>query len=258
MRKLFFMILLMVIFTFSTGFSNSNDVPAAEKQVYKNTQVYQYTGQDFQQLLDKLFGGSNYNVEKKEKQEPAKPAEDKEEKENAEKANVEKETPEKEAQKENAEKEAPENANVEKEETKVQENEQQEEQQTNSTLNAFEQEVVELTNAERAKHGLSALQIDEALSKVAREKSRDMAANGYFSHQSPTYGSPFDMMKQYGVDYRTAGENIAKGQTTPEQVVNGWMNSEGHRANILNGNYTHIGVGYVEQGNHWTQQFIGK
>lgn len=254
MRKLFFMILLMVIFTFSTGFSNDNGEPAAEKQVYKYTQVYQYTGQDFQQLLDKLFGGSNYNEEKVEKQEPTKQKEDKEEKENTEEANAEKETPEK----PNVEKEEPEQANTENEETTVQENEQQEEQQTNNSLHAFEQEVVELTNAERAKHGLSALQIDETLSKVAREKSRDMAANGYFSHQSPTYGSPFDMMKQYGVDYRTAGENIAKGQTTPEQVVNGWMNSEGHRANILNGNYTHIGVGYVEQGNHWTQQFIGK
>lgn len=66
------------------------------------------------------------------------------------------------------------------------------------------------------------------------------------------------MMKQFGVDYRTAGENIAKGQRTPQQVVNAWMNSEGHRANILNGNFTHIGVGYVEQGNHWTQQFIEK
>ncbi|WP_156291723.1 CAP domain-containing protein [Oceanobacillus salinisoli] len=125
-------------------------------------------------------------------------------------------------------------------------------------LNQFEQEVVDLTNQERAKYGLSPLQVDIELSKVAREKSRDMAVNNYFDHNSPTYGSPFDMMKSYGVSYQTAGENIAKGQRTPAEVVNAWMNSDGHRANILNENFTHIGVGYVEQGNHWTQQFIGK
>src|SRR5699024_6132785 len=109
-----------------------------------------------------------------------------------------------------------------------------------------------------AKQGISPLKADAQLSKVARDKSKDMATNGYFTHNSPTYGSPFDMMKQYGITYRTAGENIAKGQRTPQEVVNGWMNSEGHRANIMNGEFTHIGVGYVEQGNHWTQQFIGK
>ncbi|WP_440895484.1 CAP domain-containing protein [Amphibacillus sp. Q70] len=128
---------------------------------------------------------------------------------------------------------------------------------TNSSLHAFERQVVELTNQERAAHGLQPLSIDESLSSVAREKSNDMASNGYFSHNSPTYGSPFDMMQQFGVNYRTAGENIAKGQRSPEEVVNGWMNSEGHRANILNPDYTHIGVGYIENGNHWTQMFIG-
>ncbi|RDW20355.1 sporulation protein [Oceanobacillus arenosus] len=128
----------------------------------------------------------------------------------------------------------------------------------NAALSQFEQEVVELTNQERAKQGLSALKIDTELSKVAREKSNDMATNGYFDHNSPTYGSPFDMMKSFGITYRTAGENIALGQRTPAEVVEGWMNSEGHRANILNGEYTHIGVGYVENGNYWTQQFIGK
>ena len=141
----------------------------------------------------------------------------------------------------------------------TQKEEQSEQKQEQSQqLNQFEQEVVELTNQERAKHGLSALQIDTELSKVAREKSNDMAANNYFAHNSPTYGSPFDMMKSFGISYKTAGENIAQGQRTPAEVVNAWMNSEGHRANILNGDYTHIGVGYVEQGNHWTQQFIGK
>ena len=125
-------------------------------------------------------------------------------------------------------------------------------------LSQFEQQVVELTNQERAKQGLPALKVDVELSKVAREKSRDMQANNYFSHTSPTYGSPFDMMKQFGIDYSSAGENIAMGQQTPEEVVQAWMNSEGHRKNILSSNYTHIGVGYVENGNYWTQQFIGK
>lgn len=140
----------------------------------------------------------------------------------------------------------------------AEETEQTTEQNQSSELSQFEQEVVELTNQERAKQGLSPLKIDTELSKVAREKSRDMASNGYFDHNSPSYGSPFDMMKQFGISYSTAGENIAKGQRTPEEVVNAWMNSEGHRANIMNANFTHIGVGYVEQGNHWTQQFIGK
>ncbi len=129
-----------------------------------------------------------------------------------------------------------------------------------SSVSAFEKKVVELVNQERQKQGLSALQLDTKLSDVAREKSKDMMNKNYFSHTSPTYGSPFDMMKQFGIDYRTAGENIAKGQQTPEEVMNGWMNSDGHRKNILSPNFTHIGVGYVEGGGstYWTQMFIGK
>ncbi|WP_462408614.1 CAP domain-containing protein [Neobacillus sp. Marseille-QA0830] len=130
--------------------------------------------------------------------------------------------------------------------------------ETNSALSAYEQKVVDLTNQERTKNGLSALKVDTTLSKMAHEKSRDMSANNYFSHTSPTYGSPFDMMKQYGITYNYAGENIAMGQQTPEEVVNAWMNSEGHRANILNPNFNYIGVGYVADGNYWTQEFIGK
>ncbi len=82
-----------------------------------------------------------------------------------------------------------------------------------------------------------------------------MDVNGYFSHTSPTYGSPFDMMRSYGVTYRYAGENIASGQRTAAQVMNDWMNSSGHRANILNQNFTKIGVGYVN--GKWVQMFIG-
>src|SRR5690625_727952 len=125
-------------------------------------------------------------------------------------------------------------------------------------LSQFEQQVVDLTNQERAKYGLSPLTADWELSRVAKEKSRDMLVNNYFDHNSPVYGSPFDMMDAYMIHYRSAGENIAKGQRSPEEVVNAWMNSEGHRANILNASFTHIGVGFVEDGNIWTQQFIGK
>ncbi|OLN21962.1 hypothetical protein BTO30_12235 [Domibacillus antri] len=124
------------------------------------------------------------------------------------------------------------------------------------SVSAFEQQVFELVNKERAKQGVKPLQLDKKLSDVARTKSQDMKDKGYFSHQSPTYGSPFDMMKQFGITYKTAGENIAKGQKTPEEVMNAWMNSDGHRKNILSSDFTHIGVGYVD--GHWTQMFIGK
>lgn len=129
--------------------------------------------------------------------------------------------------------------------------------EVNTSINTFEKRVVELTNVERAKQGLPALKIDNELSKVAKLKSQDIQSKGYFDHNSPTYGSPFDMMRQFGISYRSAGENIAKGQGSPEAVVNAWMNSEGHRKNIL-GNFTHIGVGYLDNGNVWTQMFITK
>ena len=121
----------------------------------------------------------------------------------------------------------------------------------------YEQQVVTLVNAERAKYGLAALTLDETLCGCARVKSQDMHDQGYFSHTSPTYGSPFDMMRAFGVSYRTAGENIAMGYATPAAVVEAWMNSEGHRANILSANYTTLGVGYVADGGYWTQWFIG-
>lgn len=132
---------------------------------------------------------------------------------------------------------------------------------TDSTITSqteYENRVLELVNIERAKQGLSALQMDESLRSVARLKSEDMRKNNYFSHTSPTYGSPFDMLKQFGISYKSAGENIAQGYKTPEAVVEGWMNSSGHRANILNASFTHMGVGYDSNGNYWTQMFIGK
>ena len=124
-------------------------------------------------------------------------------------------------------------------------------------MSAYELEVVRLVNVERAKYGLSALSADGELSRIARYKSQDMRDKGYFSHESPTYGSPFQMLKSFGVSYRSAGENIAYGYATPEKVVNAWMNSEGHRANILNASYTRLGVGYVASGDYWTQLFVG-
>ena len=122
----------------------------------------------------------------------------------------------------------------------------------------YEKQVVDLVNKERTQRGLKALEQDWELSRVARYKSQDMKDNNYFSHTSPTYGSPFQMMKSFGITYKTAGENIARGYKTPEAVVNGWMNSSGHRANILSSSYTRIGVGYVQNGNYWTQMFISK
>ncbi len=129
---------------------------------------------------------------------------------------------------------------------------------TNSDVSAFEQEVVKLTNAERTKAGLAPFKTDDKLMAAAREKSQDMQSKNYFSHTSPTFGSPFDRMKALGITYKSAGENIAQGQRTPQEVVKAWMDSPGHRANILNEKFTHIGVGYVKSGNYWTQQFIQK
>ncbi len=128
--------------------------------------------------------------------------------------------------------------------------------QTGNVL-AMEREIIDLVNEIRVANGLQTLKLNEELCNVARIKSQDMHDKGYFSHTSPTYGSPFDMMKQFGISYRTAGENIAMGYPTAEAVVDGWMNSEGHRANILNASFTEIGVGYVADGNYYTQMFIG-
>lgn len=125
-------------------------------------------------------------------------------------------------------------------------------------INKVALQVINLTNNERKKNGLPPLQADASLSRVAQAKSNDMNAKHYFSHTSPTYGSPFDMMRDFGVTYRSAGENIAMGQSTAQQVVSAWMNSEGHRKNILSPNFTNIGVGYTQTGNYWAQMFIGK
>ncbi len=135
---------------------------------------------------------------------------------------------------------------------------QEENNNSNSSVSSYEKQVVDLVNAERAKNGLSALTLDTSVSNVARIKSQDMATNNYFSHESPTYGRAGDMLKQFGIKYTAWGENIASGQKTPQEVVTAWMNSSGHRANILASDFTKIGVGYATNSNgkaYWTQIF---
>ena len=131
------------------------------------------------------------------------------------------------------------------------------EQTTGGVISAYEAEVIRLVNEIRRQNGLGELTASAELSHVARLKSQDMHDKGYFDHTSPTYGSAFDMLRSFGISYRTAGENIAYGYSTPQAVVDAWMNSSGHRANILNASYTQIGVGHVQDGNYCTQIFVG-
>lgn len=130
----------------------------------------------------------------------------------------------------------------------------------NSSMNADEKEVFDLINKQRTNNGLQALKVDNETQRVARIKAEDMVANNYFSHNSPTYGSPFDMLKSFKVSYRTAGENIAANSSN-SGAVNAWMNSSGHKANILNGNFNYTGIGVVSSskyGKIFVQMFIGK
>ena len=121
---------------------------------------------------------------------------------------------------------------------------------------AIEQQVLDLTNAERVKANLQPLKMHPVLQMTARQKSADMAANKYFDHASPTYGSAFDQMKANGIVYRMAAENIAWGQLSAEEVMESWMNSFGHRDSILTADFTYIGIGYDPNGHYWTQQFL--
>lgn len=127
------------------------------------------------------------------------------------------------------------------------------------SISTLEAEVIRLVNSERTKAGLPILTENSELNKVARIKSQDFVSNNYFSHTSPTYGTPFDMLRTFGIKYSAAAENIASGQRTASEVMNTWMNSPGHRANILNPNYNQIGVGVAKDNNgnlYWTQMFI--
>lgn len=131
---------------------------------------------------------------------------------------------------------------------------------TTSQLTADEQEVFDLINAKRVANGVLPLKIDDELQNVARIKAQDMVDNNYFSHTSPVYGSPFDMIKSFGIKYKTAGENIA-GHSTNTGAVNAWMNSSGHKANILNSSFNYTGIGVVSSpkyGKIYVQMFMGK
>lgn len=133
-------------------------------------------------------------------------------------------------------------------------------QDVSSTPNELEKELLTLINKQRAAYGLSNLSFDTALQKTARAKAEDLVANNYFAHNSPTYGTPFEMMKSFGVTYKTAGENIA-GNSTLEGAVNAWMNSQGHRANILNNAYNLTGIGVVKSNTYgyvMVQMFVGR
>lgn len=128
------------------------------------------------------------------------------------------------------------------------------------SLSQEEQSMVDLINAERTKNGLSPLKVDMAVMKVARLKAEDLSKNKYFSHQSPTYGSPFDMLKSFGISYKSAGENIA-GNSTVSAAHTALMNSSGHRANILNSSYNYVGIGVYPDsryGKVFVQMFIQK
>ncbi|MDB5095674.1 MAG: polymerase [Cyanobacteria bacterium RYN_339] len=121
------------------------------------------------------------------------------------------------------------------------------------------QAVLDGVNRERAKAALPPLTLSRELNTVAAARSQDMAARNYFDHTDPDGHDPFWHLQQAGIAFRTAGENIAEGQATPESVVSDWMNSPGHRANILNPAYRTIGIGVASSshGTVWTQDFSG-
>ena len=129
-----------------------------------------------------------------------------------------------------------------------------------SNMNSDEKEVFDLINKQRTNNVLAALKNDSEVQRVARIKAQDMVNNNYFSHTSPTYGSPFDMLKSFKISYKTAGENIA-GNSSNSSAVTAWMNSSGHKANILNSNFNYTGIGVVSSpkyGKMYVQLFIGK
>ena len=129
-----------------------------------------------------------------------------------------------------------------------------------STMNSDEKEVFDLINKQRTNNGLQALKVDNETQRVARIKAQDMVNNNYFSHTSPTYGTPFEMLKSFKISYKTAGENIAANSSN-SAAVNAWMNSSGHKANILNSSFNYTGIGVVSSpkyGKIYVQLFIGK
>jgi uncharacterized protein YkwD len=120
------------------------------------------------------------------------------------------------------------------------------------------QQVLDITNSERARAGLSPLRLHSQLNAAAQAHSNDMARNNFLSHTGSDGSSPFDRMKRHGYTVGWAAENVASGHSSPQDVMRGWMNSSGHRTNILNPRYRDIGIGYA-RGNqpYWTQVFGG-
>ena len=132
--------------------------------------------------------------------------------------------------------------------------------QENSLLTEDENYLLELINAERRKHNLNDLKIDKELQNIAILKANDLVNNNYLSHTSKTYGSPFDMLKQYNINYKTASENIA-GNPNIDAALSSWLNSESHKKNILSNDYNYTGLAIVDSiayGNIIVQFFIGR
>lgn len=157
---------------------------------------------------------------------------------------------------ENPESSKPEKPESSKPEQPETENPESSKPETDTSLHTYALRVVELVNEERVKAGLAPVTLQEDVTKAAQVRALEIEKS--FSHTRPNGSSFSTALKEAGVSYRGSGENIAWGQKTPEQVMRGWMNSDGHRANILNPKYTSIGVGYYQNAsgvNYWTQLF---
>ncbi|SDN38607.1 uncharacterized protein, YkwD family [Fictibacillus solisalsi] len=212
------------LFGVNTGISHAADCPQSQ-----NVQVQQdQSNADINKLIESLkkqgFDVQAQNVEQKQQQAPAK-----------EKTQA---APKQEQQKTS---EAPKS------------------DAAAGQLTADEKQMVDKVNQEREKAGVKPLQVDMELTKMARVKAQDMIDNNYFDHNSPKYGSPFDMMKQFGIQYQTAGENIA-GNSSVDGAHTSLMNSQGHRENILKSDYTKVGIGIVDGGKYgkmFVQEFTG-
>ena len=124
----------------------------------------------------------------------------------------------------------------------------------------MKQQMLELVNIERINAQLLPLTLNEQATRAAQRKADDMLLRNYFSHISPIYGSLYELLSQFDVQFSSAAENLAKGSKTAESTMELWMNSEGHRKNILNPVFTGLGAGYTEGNNttYWVQIFISK
>lgn len=125
-------------------------------------------------------------------------------------------------------------------------------------MNSYEQQLLNLINEKRINHKLNPLKVDNRLNYLTRLKALDIGKYNYRSHTSKTYGTPFQMMKNYGVTYKVAGENLAGHFATAKEVVKAWENSPGHRKIMYDSRYTYFGAGYSKQENLWSAMFIKK